>query len=66
VEGYICEKWEAGSWGQEELWNLEEGELPLLEGATKQRLVKTEKTVYVLYLQGSLERVTQWDCRRYL
>jgi hypothetical protein len=43
-----CEKWEAGSWGRELLGNPEEGERPSLEAATKQRLVKTEKTSWVL------------------
>jgi hypothetical protein len=39
--------------------NPEEGERPPLEAATKQRLVKTEKTLCVLQLQGSLEYVTR-------
>jgi hypothetical protein len=40
--------WEAGSWGQGQFRNPEEGERPPLEAATKQRLVKTEKTLCVL------------------
>jgi hypothetical protein len=32
---------EVGSWGREPFGNLEEGERPPLEAATKQRLVKT-------------------------
>jgi hypothetical protein len=32
---------EAGSYGQGQFGNTEEGEHPLLEAATKQRLVKT-------------------------
>jgi hypothetical protein len=33
--------WEAGSWSRDGLGNPEAGECPLLEAATKQRLVKT-------------------------
>jgi hypothetical protein len=39
---------------------------PPLEAATKQQLVKTEKTLCVLWLPLSLPRVIQWDCRSYL
>jgi hypothetical protein len=45
VESSSSEKWETGSWGQGELENLHERERPPLEAATKQRLVRTEKTV---------------------
>jgi hypothetical protein len=47
-ESHSCEKWEAGDWNRGQFGNLEEGERQLLEAATKQRLVKTEKTLYVL------------------
>jgi hypothetical protein len=40
--------WEAGSWGRGLFWNPDEGKHPLLEAATKQRVVKTEKTLCVL------------------
>jgi hypothetical protein len=43
-----CEKWETGSWGWGQYGNPEEEERPLLEAATKQRLVKSEKTFCVL------------------
>jgi hypothetical protein len=46
--------------------NPDEGESPQLEAATKQRLMKTEKTLCVLQLQFSLECVNLWDCRSYL
>jgi hypothetical protein len=42
------ENWEAGSWGRGEFGNLEEGERPQLETATKQQLVKTEKILCML------------------
>jgi hypothetical protein len=48
VESSSCEKWEAGSWGQGQFRNPEEGECPPLEAATKQQLMKTEKTLCVL------------------
>jgi hypothetical protein len=51
---------EAGSWDREQFEN------PPLEAATKQRLVKTSKTLCVLYLQWCLECVTQCECRSYL
>jgi hypothetical protein len=59
-------KCEAGSWGQGEFGNTEEGERTPLETATKQRLVNTENTSCVLQLQLFLECVTQWDCSSYL
>jgi hypothetical protein len=48
VESCSCEKWEAASWGRGQFENAKEGESPPLEAATKQRLMKTEKTLYVL------------------
>jgi hypothetical protein len=42
VERCSCEKWEAGSWGQGQFRNPEEGEHLLLEATTKQGLVKTQ------------------------
>jgi hypothetical protein len=45
VESCRCDKWEAGSWGRGQFGNPEEGQRPPLEAATKQRLVKTAKTV---------------------
>jgi hypothetical protein len=48
VESWNYEKWGAGSWGRWQFGNPEEGERPPLEVATKQRLVKTEKTLCVL------------------
>jgi hypothetical protein len=46
----ICssEKWEAGIWDQGQFGNKEEGERQPLEAATKQRLVKLEKTARML------------------
>jgi hypothetical protein len=38
---YKQENYEAGSWGQGEFGNAEEGERPQLKTATKQRLVET-------------------------
>jgi hypothetical protein len=43
-----CEKREAGSCGRGQFGNPDEGERPLLEAATKQLLVKTQKSLYVL------------------
>jgi hypothetical protein len=48
VESCSCEKWEAASWDRRQLGNTEEGERPHLEAATKQRLVKSKKTLCVL------------------
>jgi hypothetical protein len=48
MHSYSCEKWEAGSWGSGQFRNEEEEERLLLEAATNQRLVKTEKTLCVL------------------
>jgi hypothetical protein len=42
-----CEKWEAGSWNRGQFWNQEEGDHQPWETATKQRQVKTEKTLCV-------------------
>jgi hypothetical protein len=42
IESCNCEKWEAGIWGQGQFGN------PPLEAVTKQRLVKTDKTLCVL------------------
>jgi hypothetical protein len=50
VESCSCEKWEAGSWGRGQGGNLGEGGRQPLKAATKQRLVKTEKNLCVLYL----------------
>jgi hypothetical protein len=48
IESCICEKWEVGSWGREQFGNSEERETSAFEATTKQRLVKTEKSLYVL------------------
>jgi hypothetical protein len=48
VGSWSCEKREPGSLGWGQFGNPEEEEHPPLEAATKQRLVKTEKTIYVL------------------
>jgi hypothetical protein len=48
VESCSCEKWEAGSWGQGQFRNPEEGEHPLLKATTEQGLVKNEKNACVL------------------
>jgi hypothetical protein len=40
--------WETGRWVREQFGNPEEGERPLLEAATEQRLEKTEKNLGVL------------------
>jgi hypothetical protein len=45
VESCSCEKWEAGSWSWGQYGNPEEGERLPLETATRQWLVKTEKTL---------------------
>jgi hypothetical protein len=66
LESDSRDKWDAGSWGWGQFGNTEEGERPPLEPATKQKLMKTEKTLCVLYLHWSFEFVTQWDCRSYL
>jgi hypothetical protein len=47
AESYSCEKREAGSWVRSQFGNPQEDERPTLEAATKQRLVKTEKTLCV-------------------
>jgi hypothetical protein len=47
-ESFSCKKWEAGSRGRGQFGNPEERERLALEAATKQRLEKTEKTLYVL------------------
>jgi hypothetical protein len=61
VQSCSCETREAGSWGPRQYGNPEKGVCPVLEAATKQRLLKTEKT-----LHWSLECVSQRDCRSYL
>jgi hypothetical protein len=48
VVTYDTDSGEAGSWGRREWSNKEKGERPPLEAATKQGLVKTEKTLCVL------------------
>jgi hypothetical protein len=40
--------WEAGNWGRRQFGNPKEGESPTLKAATKQRLVKTYRTLWVL------------------
>jgi hypothetical protein len=47
-ESRSCYKWEFGSWGTGIFGNREEAERLPLETATKQLLVKTEKTLYML------------------
>jgi hypothetical protein len=46
---YSCEKQKAGSLGQGQSANPEEGECPPLEAATKELLVKTVVTVIFIY-----------------
>jgi hypothetical protein len=48
VESCSCEKQESGIWGRGQFGNPEKGERPPLEAATKQRLVKTGKTLCAL------------------
>lgn len=45
VEYCSREKWEDRNWGRGNFANPEKGEIPTLEAATKQRLLKTEKTL---------------------
>jgi hypothetical protein len=42
------EKREAGKWGTKEFWKSEEGKRQQLKAATRQRILNTEKTLYVL------------------
>jgi hypothetical protein len=48
VESCSFEKWETGSWRLRGFGNPEEGERQPLETATKQWIVKTDKTFCVL------------------
>jgi hypothetical protein len=48
VESFGCEKWQAGSEAGEISETQRKGERPPLETATKQRLVETEKKIYML------------------
>jgi hypothetical protein len=59
LESCSSEKWETDSWGRAQLGNPEERECPPLEATTKQRLLKTEKIIY-------MRCVTQWDYNSYL
>jgi hypothetical protein len=48
IESCSCEECEAGSGGWAQFRKRKEGEGPPLKATTKQRLVKTEKTLYAV------------------
>jgi hypothetical protein len=56
VESCSCEKLEAGSWDREKFGNQDEGERPLLEAASKQRLVKTDDFICAVVTVTFAER----------